>query len=362
MLFFQANRSKFNSIVVIVMLVSAESTADSAIQHDAHSERIGLGPEELALIVNDADSISVKIAEYYKSRRRIPKINVIHVNFRPDRTSMPRAEFQKIKDEVDAITPRNVQAYALTWTIPYRVDCMSITTAFAIGFDEGFCSNACVPTKQNPYYNSSSHRPYDDYRIRPTIALAGVSFSEVKRLIDRGVASDHTFPGGTGYLVSTSDKARNVRAVEYPEIIQQYLGSSLDLRLVRADYIKDRSGVLFYFTGIKSVTALKTIRFVPGAIADHLTSAGGYLTDNGDQMSSLRWLERGATGSYGTVVEPCNYLDKFPNPGIVISFYLHGETLLEAYWKSVAWPGEGIFIGEPLAAPFGRRSGTSRSG
>lgn len=352
MLVFRVNRSMFKPMVVIVMLVSAESAANSAIQHDGRRERTGLGPVELAVIVNDADPVSVKVAEYYKSRRRIPKTNVIHVNFRPDRTSMPRAEFQKIKDAVDVITPRKVQAYALTWTIPYRVECMSITTAFATGFDEGSCSKTCGPTKQNPYYNSSSHRPYDDYRMRPTMALAGGSFSEVKRLIDRGVASDHTFPRGTGYLVSTSDMARNVRAADYPEIIQQYLGSSLDLRLVKADYIKDRSGVLFYFTGIKSVTALKTIRFVPGAIADHLTSAGGDLTGNSDQMSSLQWLERGATGSYGTVVEPCNHLGKFPNPGIVISRYLHGETLLEAYWKSVAWPGEGIFIGEPLAAPF----------
>lgn len=352
MLVFRANCSMFKSMVVILMLVSAESAAYNAIQHDGHRETRALGPEELALIVNDADPVSVKVAEYYKSRRRIPKTNVIHVNFRPDRTSMPRAEFQKIKDTVDVATPRNVQAYALTWTMPYRVECMSITTAFATGFDEGFCSKTCGPTKQNPYYNSSSHRPYDDYRIRPTMALAGGSFSEVKRLIDRGVASDRTFPGGTGYLVRTSDKARNVRAVNYPEIIQQYLGSSLDLRLVRADYIKDRIGVLFYFTGIKSVKALKTIRFVPGAIADHLTSAGGDLTGNGGQMSSLRWLERGATGSYGTVVEPCNHPGKFPDPGIVISRYLHGETLLEAYWKSVARPGEGIFIGEPLAAPF----------
>jgi hypothetical protein len=29
--------------------------------------------------------------------------------------------------------------------------------------------------------------------------------------------------------------------------------------------------------------------------------------------------------------------------------YLDGETLLEAYWKSVAMPGQGIFIGDPLA-------------
>ena len=26
--------------------------------------------------------------------------------------------------------------------------------------------------------------------------------------------------------------------------------------------------------------------------------------------------------------------------------------LVESYWKSVAWPGQGVFIGEPLATPF----------
>jgi hypothetical protein len=28
------------------------------------------------------------------------------------------------------------------------------------------------------------------------------------------------------------------------------------------------------------------------------------------------------------------------------------DTLLEAYWKSVAMPGRGLFIGEPLARPY----------
>jgi hypothetical protein len=60
----------------------------------------------------------------------------------------------------------------------------------------------------------------------------------------------------------------------------------------------------------------------------------------------------GATGSYGTVTEPCNFPGKFPNPAIVMQSYLGGSTLIEAYWKSVSMPGQGIFIGEPLAAPF----------
>jgi uncharacterized protein (TIGR03790 family) len=110
---------------------------------------------------------------------------------------------------------------------------------------------------------------------------------------------------------------------------------------------------LFYFIGKDRVEGLETLGFLPGAIADHLTSAGGEMPDSG-QMSALRWLEAGATGSYGTVAEPCNLPQKFPNPAVVIGRYLRGETLIEAYWKSVLMPGQGIFIGEPLAAPFRR--------
>ena len=36
-----------------------------------------------------------------------------------------------------------------------------------------------------------------------------------------------------------------------------------------------------------------------------------------------------------------------------MAHYLSGETLIEAYWKSVLMPGQGLFIGEPLARPFG---------
>ncbi len=339
-------------ILLSVVAFASDARAGNISGASVRPLATGLTAGEIGVVVNDDDPLSIRIARYYEAKRRIPKANMIHVRFKPGDAIMSRTEFQSIKATVDAATPRNVQAYALTWTMPYRVECMSITSAFAFGFDKGFCAGMCGPTKPSPYFNSSSRRPYDDYKMRPTMSLAGRDFEEVKKLIDRGVAADHTFPHATGYLVSTSDKARNVRAVIYPEIIQQFVNSPLDLRLVRADFIKNRKNVLFYFTGVKNVKALNTIRFIPGAIADHLTSIGGDLSGKGDQMSIMRWLDVGATGSYGTVVEPCNYLMKFPDPEIVINRYLRGETLIEAYWKSVAWPGQGIFIGEPLAAPF----------
>ncbi len=269
---------------------------------------------------------------------------------------MGEAEFLRIKAAVDAMTPPRVQAYALTWTEPYRVGCMSITTAFAVGYDKSFCADGCAPTRMSPYFNSASLTPYLSHRIRPTMMLAGQSLNDVKRLIDRGVAADGTAPRGTGYLVETDDLNRNVRATVYPEVAR-LLSPHVQLQIVKANAVRDKKDVLFYFTGAARVDAIETNQFLPGAIADHLTSSGGVLLGRSTQMSSLRWLQAGATGSYGTVVEPCNFPEKFPHPGIVIEHYLRGETLVEAYWKSVAMPGQGVFIGEPLARPFG---GTAR--
>ena len=121
---------------------------------------------------------------------------------------------------------------------------------------------------------------------------------------------------------------------------------------IKADALRGKPDVLFYLTGAVSVPDIDTNHYRPGAVADHLTSSGGQLTDS-RQMSSLRWLEAGATGSYGAVTEPCNFPSKFPDPGVLIATYLTGATLIEAYWKSVEMPGQGIFIGEPLARPFG---------
>jgi hypothetical protein len=121
--------------------------------------------------------------------------------------------------------------------------------------------------------------------------------------------------------------------------------------IVQQNDLRNRNDVLFYFTGRSQVSGLETLTFRPGAIADHLTSAGGHLS-GGRQMSAMEWLKAGASGSYGTVVEPCNHRGKFPSPTLVMEHYSSGSTLIEAYWKSVQQPGEGIFIGDPLAAPF----------
>ena len=102
------------------------------------------------------------------------------------------------------------------------------------------------------------------------------------------------------------------------------------VRVIESDDFPRLFDVMFFFTGAKSVPYLNRLEFLPGALADHLTSDGGILI-GGSQMSIFGWIEAGATGSFGAVTEPCNFLQKFPDPVLAMMYYLNGETLIEAY-------------------------------
>jgi uncharacterized protein (TIGR03790 family) len=319
-----------------------------------------LEAHEVALVINEADPLSRDIGDYYRQRRAIPADNVIRLSFDPEPT-LSVERFKTLYAQVVAATPAQVQAYALAWPRPYRVGCQSITTAFATGYDPAFCGQRrperpCAFGGRSPYFSSRSSAPHEDFGLRPGMLLAAGTIEDAKRLIDRGIAADGRFPHGSAYLLSTSDTARTVRDRSFDRV-QTEFGQRLPVVILEQDDLRDRDDVLFYFTGRVRVDHLDTLTFLPGAVGDHLTSAGGHLLpeEQTSQMSALRWLEAGATGSFGTVVEPCNYPQKFPDPPTLMRYYLGGASLIEAYWKSVAWPGEGVFIGEPLAAPFARR-------
>jgi uncharacterized protein (TIGR03790 family) len=96
--------------------------------------------------------------------------------------------------------------------------------------------------------------------------------------------------------------------------------------------------VLLALTGSARVALSPAPDWVPGGLGDHLTSFGGALSAQTGQTTALEWIASGATASHGTVSEPCNHLQKFPHPQVLLLHYLQGSTALEAYWKSVAWP------------------------
>lgn len=338
----------------------------------------GLLPSELAVIVAQGDANSEAIASYYVNARGIPAANIIRVSVPTGSDSISSTAFTTLKAAIDAQLPSTVQATLLTWSAPSRVtgSCnMSITSAMAFGFNASYCvSSGCASTTASSYYDSESALPFGTYSFRPSMMLgantligttaitSANALAAAQALIDRGVSADATYPTGDGYVLRTSDANRSVRYADYigpPALTTLWSGNTglnityLDNSLgAGTDTITGKSNVLFYFTGLANVSGIASNTFRPGAPADHLTSYGGFLPSGNGQMPITAWLAGGATASYGTVEEPCNYTEKFSKASVLIDHYYRGDTLIEAYWKSVQWPGEGLFVGEPLSQPF----------
>lgn len=316
-----------------------------------------LTANDMGLIINMADPYSVAVGEYYAQRRNIPPAQVMRVEL-PLKATLSAAEFEVLATQVQQHMGAQVQGLALAWTQPYAVECNSITSALTLGFMPEVCSQTCAPSAPSRYYNSGSARPFSDLGVRPSMLLASRDVDSAKALINRGIAADRQLgkrgvPLASAVFVSTGDKARNVRAPLFPA---QGAAPALGVQVERPDASATTPipRVVLYQTGVVREDHMDRLGWLPGAVADHLTSFGGHLLATEGQMSVLDWLSSGATASYGTVSEPCNHWQKFPHPQVLLHHYTRGTTVLEAYWRSVAWPAQGVFVGEPLAAPFGR--------
>ena len=331
---------------------------DTAQQFTLFVQRTGIQPSEVGVIVNESDPQSVEVANYFKQKHGIPDSNTIHVNFGAGATWINNATFAAIKSQITPQLKPTMQVLAITWTAPWSVDAkQSITSAITFGFGQQWGPDSyCSATALNPYYNHASGKPFTDLGIRPSMMVGGWNSDSAKKLIDNTTLAFMYLPTGDGYFVKTWDTARNVRWRTFQSTVSDW-NPALTMYYVDDTVSGDptnKPNVLFYQTGLATVPDLTTNQFLPGSVGDTLTSAAGVLW-NGGQMSALEWLAAGASGSYGTVIEPCNHTQKFPNSSLLVQWYFSGNTLIEAYWKSVQWPGQGLFVGDPLARPFGTK-------
>ena len=346
-------------LIAVWIFVSSISSAEQLTQ---------ISGQNVLVLYKQNDSHSQQIADYYAEQRQVPSAQVVSVAIHGSPSNLNQQQFEKIVEQLKPNLTTNIKVILLTWHAPYRVECMSITSAFALGFDKKYCSRptkeikGCHPTAISPYYNAASSTLWDEKApFRLSMMLSGKTVKEATNLIDRGIAADNTHPEADAYLVRTHDRSRSSRWPIFEKFAQLW-GERKGLNVNYVDdrpykgktRIKNKDKVMFYHTGLVTVPSIETNTYLPGAIAEHLTSGAGVGIGTDGQMKAFRWLEAGVTGSYGAVTEPCNYPEKFPNPQVLIPSYLDGKTLIEAYWKSVQQPGEGLFIGEPLARPWAK--------
>ncbi|HOX57756.1 MAG TPA: TIGR03790 family protein [Candidatus Paceibacterota bacterium] len=332
------------------------------------------------VVVNQHSTNSVQLGNAYCEQRGVPPQNVLRMT---DWTG-GAIEWSRTSFETCLLNPlltllagrgltNQAELVLLSMDIPYTVaeggSYNSTTSALFYGFKTNTAPPLpppCLPATCSLPDASFSSYAFSELPFRdappdtaPTSAFLAMmlthnTLAAAEAVLARGVASDSTWPTQRVYLAQTADAARNVRYIEFDNAL-------IDTRIRGQDSLvwTNTSSTAFtnllgLQTGLANLT-LPVNAFVPGAMGDSLTSyAGGILGFSGGQTDLLAFLTAGAAGSYGTVKEPCNWLQKFPNP--LNYFYQHrGFCLAEAYYQSLLNPYQGLLVGEPLSAPFARR-------
>ena len=312
---------------------------------------------DIGLVVNRADPYSIEVGAAYRRARHLRPDQVLDVDL-PRQARLPEDDFRRLAERIGGHFGRTTQALALAWQLPFAVGCSSITGALALGLDEALCRNSCAASRRSPYFGAPSLRPMAELGMRLSMLLAADSVDGALAMIERGVAADASLgrrgaPAATAQFLVGDDEQRSVRDAAYPPP-GRLQPANVEIRVDHRSTPGDAERVLLVQVGRSHVERLDAVRFVPGALADHLTSTGGAIDASTPQMTALAWIAAGATASHGTVSEPCARAEKFPHPQLLLLTYLQGCTAIEAYWRSVACPQQSLFVGEPLAAPFAR--------
>src|SRR5262245_33691137 len=98
-------RGRIAALLASCLACSASLSAQANVPRDDATRQGHLTAADLGVVVNDADGLSVAIADYYVRRRAIPAANVVHVHFDATRVSLPVREFAALRAQVAERTP-----------------------------------------------------------------------------------------------------------------------------------------------------------------------------------------------------------------------------------------------------------------
>jgi uncharacterized protein (TIGR03790 family) len=334
------------------------------------------------VVANQNSTNSLELANYYCEKRGIPPNNVLRVNWTGGNTTWSLADYTNVllNPVLDAVHLRGltnqIDYLVLSMDLPFQVTEDGNSSAAGINSSTsplfyGFKADEPAPPQPGvpnscflPYASSNSYSGSEmAFELaRPgtaptnsflTTMLTASSLAQAKYLVDAGRASDSTFPAQPVLLAHGGDPFRNVRYATFDDaIFNTRLRPGYLLYETNLDSPSWFANLLGFQTGLQNF-GINSNTFVPGAIADSLTSYGGLIFGPNDQTSLIAFIDAGATASYGTVVEPCNYLEKFPSPQTYF-YQARGFSVAESYYQSVTNPYQGLIVGEPLAAPFAR--------
>jgi uncharacterized protein (TIGR03790 family) len=388
-----------SSFALLVGLVTSPSDA-----------RAGGGPENVFLLVNSNSDSSKTIANHYIELRKIPPNNVFYVDWKGSLGACSGKNFREqilmpaLKAIDDRKLTRQIDYLVYSSDFPWRMELSSVfpNDKFEAPFDPtasltGATYLAAYMASENPAIVRPDINWYVPGPIEPNISACqklanvptrgfrgrylwdkngrrtetadagqryllsttlgvtrgrGNTVEEVLSYLRRSAGADGTRPRGTIYFMWNRDVRSSVRDKCFASVAEQInkAGGQATVRQGRLpDGATDVSGLM---AGMQSFDLpASRLKILPGAICEHLTSAGGVLAAGAHQTPLTEFLRHGAAGASGTVTEPRAIQAKFPLASLQLH-YVRGCSLAEAFYQSISGPYQLLVVGDPLCQPW----------
>lgn len=180
----------------------------------------------------------------------------------------------------------------------------------------------------------------------------GTKLSDAIAAIQKSAGADFSHPAGGFYFCHTADIRSRTREPGFANAILQLRELGYKAERVRSNFAGDQQDVMGMQLGTaKFDWQAEGSTFLPGAIADNLTSFGGVMKHAVGQTRLSELIKAGAAASSGTVTEPYSIQPKFPTP-MLYPYYAQGASLAEAFYLSISGPYQLLIVGDPLCRPF----------
>ncbi|OAG28010.1 TIGR03790 family protein [Thermodesulfatator autotrophicus] len=347
-----------------------------------------LSPERILVVVNAKSPKSKRVAAFYQKARHIPPENMLYLPM-PTREEIARPIYLKFietpmrrflekkgwQDKILVILLMPDVPHKIAGKVAKNGDAASVDSELTLLYRKmlfgPYNKNGWLP---NPYFQSAVNEPFehDRYDIYLVARIDGYTEKDALALIKRAIATRETRPPYTLVLDAKNGPARpgdNWLHAAYL-LLKDFPGLEIEASFDPAflvsgervigyaswgsndpNYPKDRKLYFKFLPGAIGVTYVSTsARTFIEPPAHWQVNRGRKHFHQGSPQSLIADLVRlGITGISGNAYEP--YLSACARPHLLFPAYLKGKTLVESYYRSLAYLSwQTVLLGDPLAS------------
>ncbi len=312
------------------------------------------------------------LAEYYASKRGIPKENILHIHIDTGEDTNAAAVAQGVFPQVRARVKESktpIDYVVLMKGMPIRY---FDETSFGYSLDAIISTMDITPEQsrgpngeqsrqlRNPYYNQSEPFTKEKYGYYLVTRLDGYTFEDARALVDNSLRAKGDkgpfFLDSIPTIGTDGYGEMNKSMVEAGENLKK---KGIDITVDRMpEFIRPSAPLMGYCSWGSNdkhyvPSAYQAVRFKPGALAETFvsTSARTMKPVTSGQSVITDLIKNGVTGVKGYVLEP--YTIALARPHILFDRYIGGYNLAESfYMASPVLKWRDIVFGDPLCRPY----------